>query len=376
MKIAIVHNLPPGGQKRALYEQVKRLSKNHSLDLFTLSSTNESFLPLKPFIRKHIRVTYNPPSHFPKSVFSIYYDLPMVYKLLAEKVNEKDYDVVYVNPCYLTQAPYILKYLSIPSLYYCPEPKREFYEEIPHVSNRLSYLLTYPFRLQIKSIDKTNTRFATRILTNSRYSQERIDKIYGVSSMLNYLGVDTSLFKPVETEKENLVLTVGELSLHKGHDFIIRSLAVLSKKGRLKLIIVGHSGIEENYLVMLAKSLGVKLEIKTDISQEELILCYNKAKFFVYAPIKEPFGMVILEALSCGLPIVAVKEGGIPEIINKDRLGLLVERNEKEFGNAIKKVLGNPSTDEIRQRHDYVKKNWGWEKSVKELEKHLKEIVI
>ncbi|MBI4991229.1 glycosyltransferase family 4 protein [Candidatus Gottesmanbacteria bacterium] len=403
MKIAIIHNLPPGGQKRALFEQAKRLAKRHELDLFTLSSTNESFLPLKPFIKKHVRVTYNPPPHFPKSVFSIYYDLPIAYKLLAEKINDRDYDAAYVNPCYFTQAPYILRYLKTPSLYYCPEPKREFYESIPHISNRLTYIATYPFRLPIKSIDKTNTRCATRILTNSQYSQKRINKIYGVSSQINYLGVDSNIFKPIRAsysssdpdsiggvEKSisdssrqartiNLALTVGELSLHKGHDFIIKSIAQIPQKERPGLLIIGHGGTEDNYLRQLAKSTGVNMDIKHNVTDEELVSWYSKAKVFLYAPLNEPFGMVLLEALSSGLPIVAVNEGGIPEIVNSDKLGLLVERNEKKFAQAIQKILLRLSFRSRRHvgrgiSHDYIQKNWSWEKSVKELEKHLIEI--
>jgi len=70
MKIAVVHNLPPGGQKRALYEQVKRLSYKHHLDLFTLSSTNEQIFSLLSFVQNHITTPYKQPELFPDSIFS------------------------------------------------------------------------------------------------------------------------------------------------------------------------------------------------------------------------------------------------------------------------------------------------------------------
>lgn len=375
MKIAVFHNLPAGGQKRALYEQVKRLSRNHTLDLYTLSITNESFLPLKPFVRKHFTVDYYPPPHFPQSVFSIYFNLPNAYKILANKINNKDYDVVYVNPCFLTQAPYILRYLQIPSLYSCPEPKREFYEYIPHVSNSLTYYLTFPFRLPIKNIDCVNARHATRVVTLSKYSQKRIDHIYGIRSYLNYLGVDKETFKPNVQKRENIALTIGELSLHKGHDFIIRCMALIPESIRPKLVIIGHGGIEKEYLVRLAKEHNIDLDLISNISDKELVNWYNKSKIFLYAGIREPFGLVILEALSCGTPVVAVNEGGIGEIITNNKLGVLVRRHEKEFADAIQQVLFKLSLRANRGiSPDYIQKNWSWDKSVQDLEKHLKVI--
>lgn len=377
MKIAVFHNLPAGGQKRAFFEQVKRLSANHTLDLYTLSITNESFLPLKPFVRKHFTVDYYLPPHFPQSVFSIYFNLPNAYKILADKINNKDYDAVYVNPCFLTQAPYILRYLQIPSLYSCPEPKREFYEHIPHITNNLTYNLTFPFRFPIKYIDRVNTRHATRVVTLSKYSQKRIDHIYGIRSYLNYLGVDTNLFKVITEEVSSpyTVLTVGEVSLHKGHDFIIRSLANIPKTSRPKLVIIGHGGIESNYLINLAKSKDIDMRIVSNATDDELVSWYNKSTIFLYAGIREPFGLVILEAMSCGLPVVAVNEGGVSEIVTSDKLGLLVERNENKFSRAIIQTLFNKSLQVKREiTVNYIRKNWNWEKSVRELEKHLKAI--
>ena len=67
MRIAVVHNLPAGGQKRALFELVKRLSAKHQLDLFILSKTNENFLPLTKFVQHVYRFPYHQPEKFPYS---------------------------------------------------------------------------------------------------------------------------------------------------------------------------------------------------------------------------------------------------------------------------------------------------------------------
>ncbi|MBU0998064.1 glycosyltransferase family 1 protein, partial [Patescibacteria group bacterium] len=59
MKIAVFHNLPAGGAKRALYEELKFLSKNNYIDLFQYSSTSEKIFNLKPFVRKIYRLKYS-----------------------------------------------------------------------------------------------------------------------------------------------------------------------------------------------------------------------------------------------------------------------------------------------------------------------------
>lgn len=358
MRIAVVHNLPPGGMKRAMREQVKRLSKKHRLDIFTLEKTS-----------------YRYPQHFPKSVISIYKDLPKVYKALADEINRSKYDVALVYPCFLTQAPFILKYLRIPSLYFCPEPKREFYEKIKRVTNFWTYWISYPFRIPLKYIDKMNAKKATKILTMSKYSKRIIEGAYGVEIEINYLGVDTEVFKPLITSKENMVLSVGELSLHKGDDFIIKSIAAIPKELRPKLVLIGHGGIEKEYLFRLAKEKEVDLRIIENVSDNELIGWYNRAAVFVYAAHNEPFGIVLLEAVSCGLPIVAVGEGGIREIVKESFMGDLVERSEKSMADVIQKYLDREEKGDKENRHEYMKNNWNWEKSVAVLEKHLYDIV-
>ena len=356
MKIAVVHNLPLGGMKRAMREQVKRLSKKHRMDIFTPENASYSY-----------------PPHFPKSVISIYKDLPKVYKTMADEINRGKYDVALVYPCFLTQAPYILRYLKCRSLYFCPEPKREFYEKIERATNFWTYWITYPFRIPIKEIDRFNTRCARKVVTISKYAKKQMDKIYGVDAKINYLAVDTDIFRPLTVKKENMVMTVGDLSLHKGHDFVIKSIAIIPDNIRPFLTIAGFGGSEKDYLLDLASRLEVKLIIKEKITDGELVDLYNKARLFLYAGINEPFGLVLLEAAACGLPVVAVDEGGVREIVRDRLMGALARRNLEEFSEKIMGYLGR-SDEMVQERHDYVEKNWSWDKSVSKLEKYLAEV--
>ena len=374
MKIAVVHNLRPGGAKRVLYEQVKRLSKNHLIDIYTFTSANDRYFPLNNLVSNYYEIEYAYPEHFPASVISIYWQLPKAYQKMANIINSGSYDLAYIFPCFLTQAPYILRYLKIPSVYFCPEPKREFYEKIPRISNKLSYTLTYPFRFYLKKIDVDNLKPANTILTLSRYNELNIAKYYNRKSIVIRLGVNTDTFYPQNLLKENMILSVGNFTLLKGHDFIIKSLSLIPKKIRPKLIIAGFGGHEQSYLHNLAAKLDVKLKLIDSPKDEELNQLYSKAALLAFAALKEPLGLVVLEALATGLKVLAVNDGGVPEIITKKSLGMMVKRNEKIFAQAILNTIKKKDDEaSIMLRRQYVLDNWNWQKSVKQLEKLLSE---
>jgi glycosyltransferase involved in cell wall biosynthesis len=372
MKIAVVHNLPEGGQKRLLFHQLKFLSKSHHIDLFTLSENSDKNIKLDKFVKKINKINYNHHPKFPFSVTDIYLKLENAYKDIAELINTQNYDISLVNPCIYTQSPYVLRHLKIPSLYYCPEPKREFYEKMPRMTNWLSYKITLPIRYFIKKIDVDNARSATVILTNSKYSQKIIQSIYKVNAIVNYPGVDDGFFVPFHQKPQNYVLSVGDLFAHKGYDFVLEAISKIPKSFRPDYYIVAMSGNEEKYLKAMAKFVGVKLKIFHKISDRELKKLYQKAKLFVYGARNEPFGMVILEALSCGLGVVSVNEGGVKEILTGNSIRYrLTKRNSDEFSKAISELLvENRQINKVKQ-HKYIKNHFNWKKSVKQLEKIL-----
>jgi glycosyltransferase involved in cell wall biosynthesis len=142
-------------------------------------------------------------------------------------------------------------------------------------------------------------------------------------------------------EREPYVLSVGSLTPAKGFDFIIRALSLIKKEIKPRLVIVWNAAWEpwKVHLEKLAIQREVKLEIKTLIDDFELVKLYNQARLCVYAPYLEPFGLVPLEAMACGTPVVAVKEGGVRESVVHNESGILTERDEEEFAEAITQLL-------------------------------------
>jgi glycosyltransferase involved in cell wall biosynthesis len=166
-------------------------------------------------------------------------------------------------------------------------------------------------------------------------------------------GVDSSKFFPVPKEearaklglpRKTMLLSVGHLTPVKGFDLLIRAFKLVIDAGQetnLHLAIVGE-GEARKELEKLVSSLNLDGHVKLigAVPHRELYLWYNAADLFCLASSREGCPNVLLESLACGTPIVAVRVGGIPEIITADYLGIVTERNEHAFSKAITVALG------------------------------------
>lgn len=133
MKIAVFHNLPFGGAKRALYDFVKYLTKlGHLVDVFVPSTADETFLPLKDVanniyvfpVRKAITdLIYSILRYIPPVQVSLV-DLEKTEKEIADTINGQDYDVVLSEQDQYTMSPFFLKFIKKPTVYYCHQPSR------------------------------------------------------------------------------------------------------------------------------------------------------------------------------------------------------------------------------------------------------------
>jgi glycosyltransferase involved in cell wall biosynthesis len=127
---------------------------------------------------------------------------------------------------------------------------------------------------------------------------------------------------------EKYILSVGTFEYKKGQDLLIKAFAKITDQyPDLYLVLLGRSGIElPNY-----KQLVVDLHLESkvlffeDVPLEKITAYYLRACFYVSASREEPFGIVMLEAGSLGVPVVATKTQGACEILNDGVDGILVE---------------------------------------------------
>jgi glycosyltransferase involved in cell wall biosynthesis len=396
LHVAVYHNLHSGGAKHSLYETVHRLAKRHHVDLFCLSTADVDFFDLRKFVEEHVVFEFKPGRLF-RSPFGRLNQavrwrdlarLEQVQRRVTAEIDRRKYDVVYVHPCQFTQSPSLLRYLRTPSLYHSREPLRRFYEPpLPRAYRDergwrgiLGQIDPFnrAYEQRLRQLDRKNIRYATRIVTNSFFTREALYRIYGVDARVVYHGVDLETFRPLDLPRENMVLSVGALTPNKGFDFIIESLGLLPKHLRPTFVVVSNyqEQAELAYLEELASKRGVSLRLRVRVRIDELVHLYNTARCTVYTPILEPFGLVPLESMACGTPVVAVKEGGVRESVVDGQTGLLLDRDPEQFAAAVRTLLENEELAKRygRQARAYTLEKWPWDKRIRQLEEHLVQV--
>jgi D-inositol-3-phosphate glycosyltransferase len=173
-------------------------------------------------------------------------------------------------------------------------------------------------------------------------------------------GVNMELFKPVDKTYARqklglgdgkILLFVGRIDPLKGIDKLIKTIPLLKCYENLNLVVVGgdeNSRAELAGLQKLADELGVRdvVDFRGLVRQEQLPYFYSAADVCVVPSYYESFGLVPLEALACGAPVVATDVGDLNHIIKQGETGCIVAANSPEkFAAGIKSILNQPSRD-------------------------------
>jgi glycosyltransferase involved in cell wall biosynthesis len=400
MRIAVWHNLPSGGGKRALFHQVEGLvARGHEVEVWCPPSSDVSYLPLGEMVREHV-APIAPRTRLEKrsSLFKTVHQLRRLEghcRRCAEEIEAGGFDVLFAGSCLLTGSAPIARYARLPSALYLQEPYRLFYESLPRLPWRAlpaaKGLSPSRFRAYVKNLlrvqgyrikvreELANAQAFDRILVNSLFSRESVKRAYGLTSTVCYLGVDTQRFRPTGVPREDFVVCVGGLAFGKGAERAIRAVGSIDEGLRPTLVWVGnYEDVRYRAEVeALASQHGVTLRVRTRISDEELVECLNRAAAMLFAPILEPFGLAPLEANACETPVVALAEGGVRESIQDGVNGRLVlDDDPAELGRALGELLANPewarSLGKRARRH--VVENWTWKASCDRIERELRRL--
>lgn len=144
-------------------------------------------------------------------------------------------------------------------------------------------------------------------------------------------------------QRQKIILFVGNLVPIKGIDVLLKAIHILKSRGTSKcmLYLVGSGPLKESLCNMITDlSLQDCVRMVGEVSNQNLHLWMNASDLFCLPSHNEGWPNVLMEALACGVPVVATKVGGIPEIINDTTLGILVPpRDEKKLAEAIEEAL-------------------------------------
>lgn len=397
-KIAWCHHGDAGGSKRAAFEMVRELSKRgHIIDEFIIraSEPNLDHFPLKPFVRNSAQMIfkYAMPRVRPY-LLQTWASLPQYFwkkrqilkhfSQLAETINQEGYHIVHLDHYSTGLTVYLLPFLRLPTILYSHEaskariefsygkqwkqgallhPWYEWFCELP------LQLLNYLRNQQ----DLTLTRYAQLVLTNSCYSKEVFFQRYGCMATVCNYGVDIETFRPLSVPIEPMVLSVGRVVRPKQHHVVIEAVGMIEASWRPRVVITTpedlHHFEDPSYsvwLTQLAKEKEVDLEIRQTLCPDELTRLYNQAIALVFVPVMEPFGLVAVEAMACGTPVIGVREAGIRESVIDGVTGILVERDSAQIAAAIEYLQQHKEvrTKMSQQAVEYIQTSWTWKRTI------------
>jgi N-acetyl-alpha-D-glucosaminyl L-malate synthase BshA len=170
---------------------------------------------------------------------------------------------------------------------------------------------------------------------------------------------------------EKIILFVGRLHPVKGVKHLIKAVNVVRQKHKAKLLLVGK-GPEQDRLKKLVEQLHLEDYVKFmgPIPNEKIPWIYAAADILVLPSLSEGFPVTILEAMASGLPIIATRVGGLPEVIEEEYNGFLVEpENPKQIAEKISLLLQNDKLRENISKNNRRKaKGYSWQSIVQQLE--------
>lgn len=370
MKVAVFYNIAFSGAKRVVQEHVIGLrSLGHHVDVYTTDSAKDIFSPAEKSDNSYLYpfkpVVINLPilSRLKGDFIDTFITLRGIHKKIAKDIDQRNYDIVLVHTDISTQAPFLLRYLKTKSVYFCLEPLRNAYEYSLRFKENVIFIkniyenINRWFR---KQIDRSNTLSADHILALSLFGRERIISSYDLYPKVSYLGVNEKLFRPKKNKKKKYIFFVAEKQSIYGYDLAKKAMDLVPKKIKQKFKIISW-----------------KKNNSERLSDEELVDLYNQSILILSLSKFDTFGLVPLESMACGVPVIGLNVAGYRETIINNQTGYLVDFDSQDIANKIIYLLNNPQVIESMGKNgrEWIEHKWTWELQIKNLEKLLKEFI-
>jgi glycosyltransferase involved in cell wall biosynthesis len=317
MRIALVHDylVQYGGAERVLecftelwpYAPIYTLVYNKEFmhGKFESQRVKTSFIQNLPFAKERHRI------------------FPMLMPSAIEQFEFKDYDIVlsdsssYAKGVITGPETLHICYIHTPMRYAwddCQKYTQDFY--FPNFIKRL-----VPFFMNwIRIWDRVSAERVDRIISNSNFVRNRIKKYYKKDAVVIHPPVNVDDFYISEKNKDYFLM-VGRLIAYKRFDIAIQAFNDL----KLPLKIIGR-GPE---LKRLKKIAGPNIEFLGRVPDDQLARYYAECQAFIF-PQEEDFGIVAIEAMASGRPVIAYRGGDIPEHMEEGKTGIFFERQTSE----------------------------------------------
>ncbi len=316
------------GLESQIYQEYVRLSENNQIIIICEEHDQQKFENIQIVCIKKLSI--------PKirGIYKIFSYLFFTFQ------NRKNYDILYVRT------------FSLPELISCCIAKfflkKSLVFLIPGswilVGNNFKAIIHRYFFKKIVDASDTLILYSKLMLNDFTSMKKNFDysKIFTIKN-----AVDHNNFIPRDEPNSNTILYIGRIHPLKNIDEIIHALSLIKKKYTdIKLIIVGS--IDSKLYFEELKSLINYLDCKNNVEflgpipHNHIFEIYKKSKIFVLMGENEGIPRSILEAMSCGIPVIAASNSGIPDVIINRVNGILVENNNpKILSEKISELLSN-----------------------------------
>lgn len=334
-----------------------------------------------------IRVKAGPKRHLARESF--YEILPEFTKNIIRFINKEKikYDIIHSNHWYSGLAGIeIAKQLAIPHVFVFHAIGKIRYEKLKALNDSPTNDRLFKIRHEAEG---RIVEEVTKVIATSPNEKDNVKRIFNASSKKIEMiteGVDTTIFRPISTTKareitklprdKKIILYVGRMEWRKGIGTLIHAFKeVAQKQPNAQLYIVGGGKsksarqldeTERERLRQLVKELGLEQKVffLGPKIQKELYLYYNAADVCVVPSYYEFFGIVPLESMACGTPVVASHTGGLKFTVVDGVTGYHAKtRNAADFADKINLVLEKGKKSFTQNCLDRIQENFLWQET-------------
>lgn len=410
-RIAWCHTGDSGGSKRATFDMVRELShRGHVIDEYIIRIGEPDLInwPLRPFVRESYQYLLSRQAPCTLRPYLLQTWVALGQNLLKRRsvrstleavavdIKSRGYDFVHIDHCYPSFTVLLTTMVEPPSVIYSHEVSGARYRannapscqsEFSRIRQAYNFCCHLAINTWLRFIERQDLRgldAARAVFTNSCFSKEAMFQRASRSSLVCRCGVDTVKFRPLGLSVEPIVLSAGRIVEAKQHHLVIEAVAKIPQSRRPQVVIATPTSAtrHEDYAYLsrvteMAKAADVDLAIRCKPNEAELVALYNQSLMLVFVPVMEPFGLVALEAMACGTPVIGVREGGVRESVLDGQSGILVNRDSTELAQAIDHLVQNP---ELRNRLGqqagvYVRNEWTWSRSIDRYEREVEKML-
>lgn len=325
MRIALVHDYlnQYGGAERVLEAIVEIFpnapiytliySPKHIRGAFSDKKIHTSFLQKIPLAKSHHRA------------------FPLLMPIAIEKFNLSKYDIILSDSASFAKG--IVTKPETLHVCYCHTPPRYAWDDSHKYIREfamfpLAKIFVPIFMNYIRLWDREAAMRVDEFICNSKFVSKRIQKYYKKKAKVIYPPVDTKKFSPSNKRPNDYFLMVGRLLAYKKFDIAIKAF----NKLKLPLKIIGE-GPERKKLETMANK---NIEFLGEKHNRELEKYYQNCKALIF-PQEEDFGLVAIESMACGRPVIAYRGGGALESVKEGETGIFFdEQNSESLIDAVK----------------------------------------